>query len=121
LSHIHRTCTDGQILIQDTKQSIEDSRREGSANTQATALELRKVGDTLGIDNRRLLKICVGLRVDIKRLGRQHHNLGMNWQRHEDSLAQKLTQNSRALRSTLHPLQTSITQTGVVVRHLSQL
>jgi hypothetical protein len=90
-----------------------------SEDVNKTRLQVRSTERTISLDTRRLLKICVGLRVGIERLERDQC-LARERKQQDLVILRAVSTITAQIETSVNSLQLSISLIGVVVRQLLQ-
>lgn len=121
LSRINRTANEGQILLKDIKEAVDDSKSE--LLTQIAAIRAGGCSplQSINLDTRRLLQICVGLRVNFQRLEKEHLATKNSQQKQHRLVRHTLKQQSALFQTATHTLQFSLQRTSLAVGQLLKM
>ncbi len=121
LSRINHTANEGQILLKETKEAVEDSKSELLAQIDAIRTGGCSRLQSINLDTRRLLQVCAGLRVSFQRLEKEHLATKNSQQKQHHLVRQTLKQQTTLFQRATHTLQFSLQRTSLAVGQLLKM
>ncbi|EON62775.1 hypothetical protein W97_02000 [Coniosporium apollinis CBS 100218] len=121
LSRVKRAANEGQILLKETKEAVEDSNNELLAQIDAIRTGGCSRLQSINLDTSRLLQVCAGLRVSFQRLEKEHLTTKNSQQKQHHLVRHTLKQQSALFQTATHTLQFSLQRTSLAVGQLLKM
>ena len=97
MSRFYNCIVQQQALLYATNEAIEDPKTQIKNAIKSTTEPIQSAGTMLTTDSQRLLRICAGLRFDIKRMEVHQHGPSLQGKKQQNTQSRKLPSRSREL------------------------